>query len=376
MPLKTAFQVFLSCGLTGLLILGGCGKKTAAKPPRPVRAVSVAQAHPRDVPIYLDEIGNATAFEEVRVQPQVTGAIVGVHFKDGAEVHKGDLLFTIDPRPYQAALEKAKATREQDRAKAAYDQLQVKRYEELSKTKVIAPQEFDSLRSTAQASQAALQADEALISTAQINRDFCEIYSSIDGRASKRLVDIGNLVITNATQLLLIQRQDPIYVDFTIPESALPEVRNYREKGTLKVEARFADHPDKRREGTFDFLDSGVQESSGTVHVRALLDNHDRLFWPGQFLNVRLRLDIIKDAVLIPAEALQVGQTGPFVFVVKADSTVELRHVKPGQRQEEEVVITEGIAPGETVVVSGQLSLSPGATVKAVADTKAPSKAQ
>jgi len=357
-------------GLSSLLLAGGCGKKQASTPPRPVRAVSVAQAQARDVPIYLDEIGNATAYEEVRVQPQVTGAIVGIHFKDGAEVHKGDLLFTIDPRPYQAALEKAKATLEQDRAKAAYDQSQVKRYEELSKTKVIAPQEFDSLRSVAQASQAALQADEALINAAQINRDFCEIHASIDGRSGRRLVDLGNLVISNSTQLLLIQRQDPIYVDFTIPESALPDVRKYREKGTLKVEASFADAPEKRREGTFDFLDSGVQQNSGTVRVRALMENQDRLFWPGQFLNVRLRLDVLQNAVLIPVEALQVGQTGPFVFVVKADSTVELRRVKPGQRQQEEVVIAEGLAVGETVVVAGQLALAPGAAVKTVAEEK------
>ena len=370
MPLKTTFRALLCCAMGGLLLVGGCGKKNAAPPPRPARAVSVAQTRTRDVPVYLDEIGNATAYEEVRVQPQVTGVITGIHFKDGEEVRKGDLLFSIDPRPYQAALAKAKATLEQDRAKAAYDQSQVKRYEDLSKTKIIAPQEFDSLRSVAQASQAALQADAALIDAAQINRDFCEIRSSINGRASKRLVDIGNLVSANTTQLLLIQRQDPIYVDFTIPESALPEVRRYREKGTLKVEASFANQPGQRREGTFDFLDSGVQENSGTVHVRALLDNHDRLFWPGQFLNVRLRLDLIKNAVLIPSEALQVGQTGPFVFVVKADSTVELRRVKPGQRQEEEVVVTEGLAPGETVVVTGQIALAPGTAVKTVSETQ------
>lgn len=349
-----------------MLLGGGCEKKKAAPASRPTRAVSVAQAGVRDVPVYLDEIGNCTAFEAVRVQPQVTGAIVGIHFKDGADVHKGDLLFTIDSRPYQAALEKAKATLEQDRAKAVYDQLQVKRYEDLSKTKVISPQEFDSLRSVAQGSQAALQADEALVSAAQINRDYCEIRSPIDGRAGKRLVDIGNLVTLNSTQLLLIQRQDPIYVDFTVPESALPEVRKYWEKGTLKVEASFADDPDKRRAGTFDFLDNGVQQNSGTVRVRALLENKDRLFWPGQFVNVRLLMDTIKDAVIIPGEALQVGQAGPFVFVVKADSTVELRKVKPGQRQQDDVAVAEGLKPGETVVVTGQLALAPGAAVSVV----------
>ena len=298
------------------------------------------------------------------IQPQVSGALVAVHFQDGAEVNKGDLLFSIDPRPYQATLAKAKATLEQDRAKATYAQLQVKRNEELSKSKMIAPQEYDSLCSTAQAAQAAVQADEAAVDSAKIDLDHSEIRSPINGRASKRKVDIGNIVTANTTQLLLIQRQDPVYVDFTVPEGTLSDVRKYRDKGTLKVEASFADDPSKRREGAFDFLDSGVQQNSGTVRVRALLENKDRLFWPGQFVNVRLLLDTIKNAVLIPNEALQVGQDGPFVFVVKADSTVEMRKIKPGQRQAEELAVMEGLKPGETVVVTGQITLSPGARVQ------------
>ena len=359
------------CVCGGLLVfLVGCGRKPPAPAPKPPRAVTVAAAAVKDVPVYLDEIGNCTAYEAVMVQPQVSGALTAIHFQDGAEVNKGDLLFSIDPRSYQAALAKAKAALEQDRAKAAYAQLQVKRYEELSKTKVIAPQEYDSLRSTAQAAQAAVQADEAAVNASQIDLDYCEIRSPINGRASKRKVDTGNIVSANSTQLLLIQRQDPVYVDFTVPEGTLSDVRKFREKGTLKVEASFAEDSSKRREGSFDFLDSGIQQNSGTVRVRALLENKDRLFWPGQFVNVRLLLDTIKDAVLIPNEALQIGQTGPFVFVVKGDSTVELRKVKPGQRQEEAVTVTAGLKPGETVVVTGQLSLAPGTRVQVVAADK------
>ena len=358
-------RLSIICGLSlGLVLLGGCGRKQPAAPPRPVRVVTVAQATVRDVPLYLDEIGNCTAYESVIVAPQVSGAIVSIHFKDGQEVNKGDLLFTIDPRPYQAALDKAKAALEQDRAKAAYDQAQVKRSEELRRTKVIAPQEHDSILSAAQASQAALQVDEATIATAEINREFCEIRSAITGRTGRRMVDVGNVIAANSTQLLLIQRQDPIYVDFTIPEAVLPQVRQYRENGTLKVEASFADDPQKRREGEFDFLDNGVQQNSGTVRVRAVLENKDRLFWPGQFANVRLLLETAKGAVLVPNEAVQVGQNGPFVFVVKPDSTVELRPVKPGQRQGDDVVVTSGLNPGESVVVTGQIALAPGTTVK------------
>lgn len=354
---------WVSCSLVGMVLCAGCQKKEGAAPPRPVRAVTAAKAETRDVPVYLDEIGNCTAFETVTVQPQVSGKLESIHFKDGDEVKKGDLLFTIDPRPFQADLDKAKATLEQDRAKDQFNQTQLVRNEELRKTKVVAEQDVDNARSTARASQATLLADQAAVEAAQINLDYCTIRSPIDGRTSKRQVDIGNVVAANSTQLLLIQRQDPIYVEFTTPENSLARIRKFREAGTLKVAASLPDDPQKRREGDFDFLDSGVQQNSGTVRMRAVLDNQDRLFWPGQFVNVRLLLDTLKDAVLVPNEALQVGQAGPFVFVVKPDSTVELRPVKPGQRQGDDVVITSGVKSGETVVVTGQIALAPGTQV-------------
>ncbi len=358
------FLRFLPILLTGgALALSGCGRKApqaSAKAPRPV---TVAKAETRDVPFYLDEIGNCTAFESVIIKPQVSAAMIGIHFKDGAEVAKGDLLFTLDPRQFQAALAKARATLAQDRAKADYALIQVRRNEDLRQKKAVSDQEYDSVRSTAEAAVATVQADEAAVSSAQIDLDYCQIRSPIGGRASKRNVDQGNIVISNSTSLLVIQRQDPIYVDFTIPEDVLPQVRHYFEAGTLKVEAGFPNDPAKKREGKFDFLDSGVQPNSGTVRLRALLENKDRLFWPGQFVNVRLVLETLKEAVLIPNEALQVGQDGPFVFVVKTGNTVELRRVKPGQRQEESLVIKEGLKAGETVVVTGQIALSPGAAV-------------
>ena len=348
--------------LLGLLLLAGCEKKSDL-PPRPPRAVAVATASTRDVPFYLDQIGACAAFETVTIQPQVSGILVEVHVKDGAEVKQGAPLFSIDPRPYQAALEKALATLEQDRAKAVFSDAQLARNQELRTTKVVAPQEFDNAQSTALAAKATVQADEAAVDAARINREFCDIRSPIDGRAGKRLVDVGNVVAPGTTRLLVIQRQDPIYVEFTVPEASLPQVRRFKEAGTLKVSASFADDPAKSREGEFDFLDSGVQQDSGTVRMRAILDNKDRLFWPGQFVNVRLLLDTLKQAVLVPNEVLQVGQKGPFVFVVKADSTVEMRPVKPGQRQGEDLVISEGLKPGETVVVTGQIGLAPGAKI-------------
>lgn len=354
---------------TGVLALAlcaaACGKKadTAAIAPKPV---NVTQAIAKDVPFYLDEIGNCTAYESVVVEAQVSGPITQIHFTDGQELKKGDPLFTIDPRPYQALLTRAKAMLAQDQAKLENAQTLFKRAQELDKTKVVAQQDLDTARANADAAAGIVQADQASVDQAQINLDYCTIVSPIDGRASKRMVDAGNVVTANTTQLLLIQRQDPIYAEFIVPEGALPKVRQFIAAGTLKVEASFADDPSKSRTGKFDFLDSGVQQSTGTVRMRAVFDNSDRLFWPGQFVNVRVLLDVLKDAVLVPDEALQVGANGPFVFVVKADQTVELRSVKPGQRQENMVVISEGVKAGETVVTTGQISLSPGAKVAIV----------
>lgn len=355
----------VSVGICILFLFPACGQKPVAVKPSP-RPVTAAKAVARDVPLYLDEIGNCTAFETVMIQPQVSGPVTEVHFTDGAELKKGDLLFVIDPKPFQAVLDKVKASLEQDRAKHDYDMAQLKRSEELSRTKVTSPQDLDNARSTAQASAAAVQADQAILETAQINLNYCNIKSPIDGRASKRLVDVGNIVTANTTPLLLIQRQDPIYVDFTISENELPRVRTFIEANTLKVQASFSDDPSKNRIGQFNFLDSGVKQGSGTVRLRGVFENQDRLFWPGQFVNVRVLLDTLKNAVLVPGESLQVSNNGPFVFVIKEDQTVEMRPVKPGQRQGNLVAITEGVKADELVVVTGQLTLAPGTEVTVV----------
>lgn len=349
-----------------------CKQESAAPPPQP-KPVTVAKAEKRDVPFYLDEIGNCTAYETVVIQPQVSGPVTEIHFTDGQEVKQGDLLFVIDRRPYKAALDKAKAMLAQDQAKLENARAQYNRTEELSKTKVVSSADLDTARANMDAASGTVQADQAAVDQAQINFDYCSIYAPVNGRASKRMVDAWNVVNANTTQLLLIQRQDPIYAEFTIPEQALPQVRKFIAAGTLTVEASFPDDPSKKRAGKFDFLDSGVQQASGTVRLRAVLENSDRMFWPGQFVNIRILLDEIKGAVLVPGEALQVGANGPFVFVVSKDNVVEMRPVKPGQRQEDMVVITnegakpgEGIQPGDTVVITGQMSLSPGAKVNIV----------
>ena len=323
----------------------GVEKSKAAQPP--ARPVLVAKVITQDVPIYLDEIGTCAAYETVQVQAQVSGKILARHFQDGAEVKKGDLLFTIDPAPYQAALDQAKA-------QAALDQVTAKRQTDLRAKGVTAPQDYDQAIANAQKSQAAAEA-------AQVNFDYCYIKSPINGRIGLRNVDIGNLVGPSSSSLVTIQGLDPIYTDFTVAETDLALVRKYLGGPNVKVQTYSPDEKIAPRTGDLYFIDNAVQPGSGTVKARAVTPNPDRALWPSEFVRVRFILDVIKDAKLVPAQAVQISQSGPFVFVMKPDNTVDLRPVKPGQRQDGDLTVIEsGVEPDETVVVTGQLALAPG----------------
>ena len=322
-------------------------KQTPAPGPRPVTTAKVIT---QDVPLYLDEIGTTAAYETVQIQAQVSGQIVSRDFKDGADVKKGDLLFQIDPRPYEAALASAQAD-------LALNQATFKRQVELRTKNVTANQDFD----TAQANE---RRSEAAVAAAQVNLDRCYIKSPIDGRAGLRNVDVGNLVGPAGTApLLTIMGMDPIYTDFTVAEPDLPLVRRYLNNPNLKVVTDADGDNVEPREGKLYFIDNAVQPGAGTVKVRGETPNQDRALWPAQFVKVRLILDVLKEAKLVPGSAVQIGQNGPYVFIVKPDSTLELRPVKPGQSQGDLTVITDGVQPGEMVVTSGQLQLSPGMKV-------------
>jgi multidrug efflux system membrane fusion protein len=326
------------------------GVATAKSTQPPIRPVLVAKVISKDVPIYLDEIGTCAAYETVQVQAQVSGKIMQRHFQDGADVKKGDLLFTIDPAPYQAALDQAKA-------QAALDQVTLKRQADLRTKGVNAPQDYDQAVANAQKSQAAAEA-------AQVNFDYCYIKSPINGRVGLRNVDIGNLVGPSSPSLVIIQGLDPIYTDFTVAETDLALVRKYLGGPNVKVQTWSPDAKIASRTGDLYFIDNAVQPGSGTVKARAVTPNPDRALWPSEFVRVRFILDTIKDARLVPAQAVQISQSGPFVFVMKSDNTVDLRPVKPGQRQDGDfAVIESGVEPDETVVVTGQLALAPGSKV-------------
>jgi multidrug efflux system membrane fusion protein len=357
-----------SAALLLVLTLVACNKSNVhaagpTAPPAPL--VTVAQASAQDVPKYLDEIGRNGAFESVNVTPQVGGRIVERHFQDGENLKKGQLLFVIDPRPYKAQLDSAQATLAQTKAALELAKIQFSRDQEIIDTRAISRQDYDTKKNTVDVDKAQVEAAEAALETAKLNLDYCYIHSPIDGRAGARLVDVGNVVQANAGSLLSIQRIDPIYANFTITEGDLPEVQKQMVRGNLKAIVRLPTDPDAAaRTGRIEFLDNTVQNGTGTVNLRATISNPDRHFWPGQFVDVKLVLTTEKAAVLIPNQATQISQQGPYVYVVKPDDTAELRPVKLGQRQGNDVVVTQGLAANERVVLAGQLLVRPGSKVR------------
>ncbi len=353
----------LCAAFLSAFVLAGCGNNGAALPERPPANVTVTPAVSREVPVYLDEVGKCVAREAVSIQPQVSGRITQIHFEDGAELKKGDPLFTIDPRPYKAALDLAEANLAQARARLDLAKIQFARADGLVDAKAISKQEYDTRENAVDVAAAAVAQNEAEVETARINLEYTSISSPIDGRAGHRLVDIGNVVTANNGSLLTIQRVDPIYAEFTVTENDLTAVQQHMAEGSLKAEVSLPDGSGQPLAGELTFLDNAVQDPTGTVTLRATVPNPDHTLWPGRFVKVRLVLATMPDAVLVPAPALQSSARGTFVYVVKEDSTAELRPVKTGQRQGDMVVIAEGLKPGERVVVNGQLGVMPGGKV-------------
>lgn len=350
-----------------MLTTAGCGN--AGPPPgipqMPPPLVTVTNAVAQDVPVYLDEIGKNYAFESVTLMPQVSGQIVERDFVDGASLTKGQLLFVIDPRPYKAQLDAAEAQLAQDKAALDLANSQLKMYAAIADSRAVSQFDYETRKNAVDAGKAQIQAGEAAVESAKLNLDYCYIHSPIDGRAGARLVDTGNVVQANTTSLLSIQRLDPIYADFTITEQDLTSVRQQMARGTLKALVRLpSDAESDARSGKLTFLDNSVQNATGTVMLRATVPNADHHFWPGVFVDVKLVLETQKGAVLVPNQATQISQKGPFVYVLTADNTVDLRPVTLGQRQGDNIVIKSGVKAGERVVVTGQLTIGPGAKVR------------
>jgi multidrug efflux system membrane fusion protein len=369
-------SVLLGAILFALMTTACTRNNVQAAPAMPAPLVTVVKASTKDVPQYLDEIGRNTAFESVTVTPQVGGRIVERNFQDGENLKKGQLLFVIDPRPYKAQLDAAQATLAQSKAALDLAKIQFARDEEVIGERAISKQDYDTKKNAVDVDQAQVEAAEAALETAKLNLEYCYIRSPIDGRAGARLVDVGNVVQANSTSLLSIQHLDPIYATFTITESDLPAVQKQMSHGLLNAAVRLpSDLDNTARTGRVEFLDNAVQNNTGTVNLRATMSNPDHHFWPGQFVDVRLILSTAKGAVLIPNQAAQISQKGPFVYVIKDDDTAELRPVKLGQRQGDDVVVIEGVAPNERVVLAGQMLVRPGGKVR-IAGANSPTGGQ
>ena len=328
----------------------------------PVAVVAAAQ---QDIPVRLQAIGNVEAYASVAVKSRVDGQILEVHFREGQEVKKGEVLFRIDPRPFDAALKQAEAQALRDAASRDQALSQEKRYQELLDKNFVSKDAYAQYRTNAQTAQASAKATEAAVENAKLNLEYTVIRSPIDGYVGRALLQAGNMVKANDTiSLVVINQVRPVYVSFAIPEQQLAAVRELMRKDPLTVDVTVPGGDKPLATGRIAFLDNAVDQTTGTIKVRAIFDNNDAALWPGQFYTVRVKLYEQRNAILIPSRALQTGPNGQFVYVVKPDMTVEMRKVVVDRSEGDTAVLAEGsVAKGDQVVVRGALRLAPGAKV-------------
>ena len=350
--------------LTASVASASCSSKTAAVGPDLAVPVNVAKAVKKTVPIQLSAIGTAEAYSTVSIKGQVNAILQEVHFKQGDFVKKGDLLFTLDARPFQASLAQAQANLARDKAQADLTIVQAERYKKLYDQGISAKEQYDQMQANAAAQQGSLHADEAAVESAKLQLQYCAIYSPVDGRTGALQVYPGNLVKENDVPVLVVINQiAPLYEDFSVPEQYLGVIKKYMAGGRLQIEA--TPYGDTAAEvGYLTFVDNTVDNTTGTIKLKGTFANTDHRLWPGQFSTVSLRLSEEENAIVVPTQAVQTGQSGDFVFVIKPDQTAESRPVKVARTLGTESVIAKGIEPGETVVTDGQLRLIPGIKVQ------------
>ena len=384
-PQPTSHIPLLALTALGISLLLACTGTKAAAPLTPVVPVLAANVEQKDVPIRVHAIGAVEAYSTVVVKTQITGELTGVFFKEGDDVRKGQLLFTLDKRPFEADLNRAQSNLAKDEAAAANARVQQKRYEALVKAGVVSKEQYDQLESTAQATDAAVAADKAAVENAKVQLIYCSIYSPINGRTGYLIVHQGNMVKANDNPPLVnINQVEPIYVTFTVPQQYLAEVKQYARSGNLPVQAvipgvttndvtandvtandRTANDRRGPVTGKLSFIDNQVDSTTGTIKLKGIFANADRRLWPGQFVDAYLTLKTQANALVIPSQAVQNGQQGTFVYVIKEDSTVEARPVTVSDTEQQgQVVVQKGLAAGERIVTDGQLRLVPGAKVQ------------
>jgi multidrug efflux system membrane fusion protein len=350
---------------------GGAGQRQGGGRAREAVPVVVVTAVQKSVPLQILAVGNVEAYSTVSVKSQVTGVLNQAHFKEGQDVKKGQLLFTIDPRPLEAALKQAEANLARDSAQLRNTREQVRRYAELVEKQYVSREQYDQIKTNADAAEAVVNADNAAVDNAKVQLSYCYIYSPVNGRVGSLLVNEGNLVrVNDGAPLVVINQINPIYVTFAVPEQHLADLRSHSARGALSVEASFASDEGRPELGKLDFIDNAVDRSTGTVKLKGVFANTERRLWPGQFVNVALTLTTQFDLVVIPSEAIQVGQDGQHVFVVKDGNRVEMRPVTLARTNEGEAIISKGLSAGEQVVREGQFLLGPGSRIEVKDPTK------
>jgi multidrug efflux system membrane fusion protein len=334
-------------------------QKTASAVP-----VTTAMVVTKSVPVRLYAIGNVEPYTTVAVKARVDGQVVSVHFKEGDEVRKGSVLFEIDPRPFAASLKQAQANLLKDKALLDRASQQEKRYKDLLAKNFISPDAYEQVRTNAETTAATVSADEAAIESAKLSLEYCTIRAPVTGYAGRIQIQQGNLVKANDTNpMVTINQVVPIYASFSVPEQNVADVRRYQAGGELKVAANFANSVHPPVAGRLSFVDNAADATTGTIKLKAEFPNTDKALWPGQFVNVVLTLHEQKDAIVTPSAAVQSGPTGEYVFVVKPDSTVELRNIKIARAEGDDTVVASGLQAGDQVVIVGQLRLAPGTKV-------------
>ena len=355
-------KLFITIGII-LLIFTSCHKKQLppSSPTYPVKTTFVTE---KQAPIFIETLGHVDSVTSIQIRSRIEGEMTGVYFQQGKEVKKNDLLFTIDPRPYQVALKKAQATLDQNLAKLALAEEKVKRYRTLANEEYYSQIDYETLQANFASSKAIVEQNKAEVESALINLNYCWIYAPIDGMMGLLEVDYGNLVTNNGSTLTTLNQMTPIYVTFSVPEFQLPKIQKYNRENPLKVVAAYEDFSGEVFEGELIMVNNSVNANTGMISLRAVFENTNRELWPGQFVRTRLLLYTQNNALIIPYTAVQLTQSGPVVFVVKSDNTVDQRPVQLGQRENEDVIILNGVNKGEKVVIEGQFNLFQGAKVR------------
>jgi multidrug efflux system membrane fusion protein len=339
----------------------GGGRGGGQGPAVPVTATTALQ---KSVPLDVTAIGTVIAASTVAVRAQITGELMTVNFKEGDEVRQGQVLFTLDKRPFEAALAQAEAQLQKDVAQAANAKAQSARYQDLAQRGIATREQVDQMTTQAASLEATVAADRANIQSAKVQLDYATIEAPISGRTGLLVVHKGNLVRANDTApIVSINRIAPVYVTFAVPESILPQFKHYMAAGTIRVEAKAPNDPGPPSVGKIDFIDIAVDATTGTIKVKGTFPNDDRRLTPGQFVNVNVTLTTDPNATVIPTAAVQSGQQGTFVYVIKSDKTVELRPVTIARTHGDDSIVGSGVKAGETIVVDGQLRLVPGSRV-------------